>query len=50
MSTHREERTPGDLPIERSAKLRHVVNPKAAQAIGATIPPSLLRPADEVIR
>jgi putative tryptophan/tyrosine transport system substrate-binding protein len=38
-----------DLPIER-ATFQLVVNLKTAQALGITIPPSLLFPADEVLR
>ncbi len=39
----------GDLPIERPAKLRLVVNRKTAAAIGATIAQPVLLRADELI-
>ena len=39
----------GDVPIERPAKFRFIVNQKTARAIGVTLPKSLLQRADEVI-
>jgi len=41
---------PSDLPFEQVSTLRLAVNLRTAQALGITLPESILQRADQVIR
>ena len=42
--------TPAELPVEQPTEFEFVVNLKSAQALGVTIPPSILQQATDIIQ